>query len=269
MLASGSAVLATAMLALLGRAEAYAAMHRGMQSMSPRRTALLRCSVAADRETDVASRIRSEPCVVFSTTTCPYCAATKELLQEIGTTFEVVELDEQPSEWRREVATITGRTSVPAVFVGGTYVGGANDGGLGGVLTLHRRGELTPLLVEAGALSDGPNGLDSIKLAFSKLFPGGSGKEIYFGVLQRAVDPAEIPSDAERARRREEAASALTNIGAEERERRLKASYAFGALTAIVAAGMLSLHVPPVTRLAIAPPLFLTYGYYASYQSGL
>ena len=63
------------------------------------------------------------------------------------------------------------------------------------------------------------------------------------------------------ARRRDEAARSLTNIGMEERQRRLKASYAFGALTVVLAAALLGLEVTPITRLAIAPPLFLTYGY--------
>lgn len=53
---------------------------------------------------------------------------------------------------RAELAEKTGRTSVPALYVGGNFVGGCNDGGMGGVLTLDKSGELKPLLVEAGAL---------------------------------------------------------------------------------------------------------------------
>lgn len=53
---------------------------------------------------------------------------------------------------RTELAGIIGRTSVPAVFIGGQFVGGANDGGLGGVLTLHGKGELAPLLMKSGSL---------------------------------------------------------------------------------------------------------------------
>lgn len=43
---------------------------------------------------------------------------------------------------RYELAKMTGRTSVPAVFVGGEFVGGCNDGGLGGVMTLESQGKL-------------------------------------------------------------------------------------------------------------------------------
>lgn len=53
---------------------------------------------------------------------------------------------------RVELAEKIGRTSVPAVFVKGEFVGGCNDGGMGGVLTLDRAGELKPMLQKAGCL---------------------------------------------------------------------------------------------------------------------
>ena len=53
---------------------------------------------------------------------------------------------------RAELAEKTGRTSVPALYVGGEFVGGCNDGGMGGVMTLDREGRLKPLLTAAGAL---------------------------------------------------------------------------------------------------------------------
>ena len=37
---------------------------------------------------------------------------------------------------------------------------------------------------------------------FSQLFAGGSGKKIYFGVLQKEVNAADIPDEEERAARR-------------------------------------------------------------------
>ena len=70
-------------------------------------------------------------------------------------------------------------------------------------------------------------------------------------------------------RRRERAAADLTNIDADERQRRLIASGAFGAVTVALAAGLLGFHAPALARVAIGPPLFLTYGYFESYQTGL
>ena len=51
---------------------------------------------------------------------------------------------------------MTGRTSVPAVFVGGEFVGGCNDGGLGGVVPLEQRGQLRPLLQKARVVATDP-----------------------------------------------------------------------------------------------------------------
>ena len=59
---------------------------------------------------------------------------------------------EEGNAKRVELANIVGRTSVPAVFISGIYVGGCNDGGLGGVLPLNERGELAPMLTKAGSL---------------------------------------------------------------------------------------------------------------------
>ena len=221
----------------------------------------------------------AEPCIVFAMTTCGYCMRTRDLLEELGAEYTAVELDQIPQggALRAELATRTGRTSVPAVFVGGEYVGGANDGGLGGALTLHRSGALTPLLAAAGSLpadaaaapASGGD-FDPVRPLFGQLlFPGGRNKKIVWGVLKADVDPSEVPDEAERARRREQAARDLVNIDEAERGRRLQASGAFRALTVALGAGLLGFHAPAVARLSIAVPLFLAYGYYASYSEGL
>jgi len=53
---------------------------------------------------------------------------------------------------RAELAERTGRTSVPAIFVGGEFVGGCNDGGMGGIMSLEREGKLRGMLTAVGAL---------------------------------------------------------------------------------------------------------------------
>jgi glutaredoxin len=45
---------------------------------------------------------------------------------------------------------LTGRTSVPNIWIGGKNVGGCNDGP--GIVTLNGEGKLVPLLSTAGAL---------------------------------------------------------------------------------------------------------------------
>jgi glutaredoxin 3 len=51
---------------------------------------------------------------------------------------------------RVELNELTGRSSVPNIFIGGKGVGGFSDGP--GLETLHKEGKLQGLLKEAGAL---------------------------------------------------------------------------------------------------------------------
>jgi glutaredoxin 3 len=72
----------------------------------------------------------------------------------MGASYTVVELDTDPDgkAIRAEMGDLVGRTSVPAIWIGGTFVGGCNDGPMGGVLKLDERGELKGLLEGVGAL---------------------------------------------------------------------------------------------------------------------
>lgn len=45
-----------------------------------------------------------------------------------------------------------GRTSVPAIWIEGKFVGGCNDGPMGGLNTLNSNGELDRMLKAAGAI---------------------------------------------------------------------------------------------------------------------
>jgi glutaredoxin len=75
-------------------------------------------------------------------------------LDGIGAKYTVVELDTDPDgkAIRAEMADLVGRTSVPAIWIGGKFVGGCNDGPMGGVITLSESGELDGLLKGVGAL---------------------------------------------------------------------------------------------------------------------
>ena len=100
-------------------------------------------------------QIQNRPCVMYSFSTCPFCKQTKEVLDRMGAMYTCVELDEVEGGMatRAELANKVGRTSMPAVFAGGEYIGGANDGGMGGVLTLNKAGSLKPLLQKAGSIA--------------------------------------------------------------------------------------------------------------------
>lgn len=111
----------------------------------------------AEVKKQVLLDIKRKPCIVYSFTTCPFCKSVQKTLTDMGAIFSLIELDEVEGgkAIRAELAGITGRTSMPSVFVGGEFVGGANDGGLGGVLTLEKEGKLKPLLIKAGSLTAG------------------------------------------------------------------------------------------------------------------
>jgi glutathione-dependent peroxiredoxin len=56
---------------------------------------------------------------------CGYCAKAKALLKELGHAFSEVKLDH--SDRSRVVGAITGRGTVPQVFVNGKHIGGLED----------------------------------------------------------------------------------------------------------------------------------------------
>jgi glutaredoxin 3 len=78
---------------------------------------------------------------IYLTATCPYCIRARQLLQQRGVAnAEEIRVDLQPA-LRTEMTRITGRTSVPQIFIGDTHVGGCDD-----LMALDARGGLLPLL---------------------------------------------------------------------------------------------------------------------------
>jgi glutaredoxin 3 len=77
---------------------------------------------------------------VYSSDFCPYCQRAKALLQKRGAAFEEIVVDGKP-DVRARMTEMTGRTSVPQIFIGERHVGGCDD-----LNALDARGELAPLL---------------------------------------------------------------------------------------------------------------------------
>jgi len=98
--------------------------------------------------------IDAEPVLMFSFTTCPFCIKAKSVLDGKNAKYTVIELDTDPDgkAIRAEMADIIGQTSVPAVWIGGEFVGGCNDGGMGGLMTIEKSGKLDGMLREVGAV---------------------------------------------------------------------------------------------------------------------
>ena len=77
---------------------------------------------------------------IYTTATCPYCIAAKQLLKSRGVTeLEEIRVDLQPDA-RKTMMEITGRRTVPQIFIGNTHVGGCDDltalDSAGGLVTL-------------------------------------------------------------------------------------------------------------------------------------
>ena len=85
---------------------------------------------------------------------CPYCIKAKKVLDDMGAKYTVVELDTDMDgkAIRAEMADLLGRTSVPAIWIGQEFVGGCNDGPMGGVVKLQESGQLKVLLKGVGAI---------------------------------------------------------------------------------------------------------------------
>lgn len=78
---------------------------------------------------------------MYCTRVCPYCTMAERLLAKKGVTPAKIFIDNDDAR-RDEMVRITGRNTVPQIFVGDTHVGGYTD-----MAELERRGELDPLLV--------------------------------------------------------------------------------------------------------------------------
>lgn len=78
---------------------------------------------------------------MYTSDYCPFCSRAKSLLQQRGVSnLEEIVVDGQP-EVRAHMTKLTGRTSVPQIFIGDTLVGGCDD-----LHALDARGGLMPLL---------------------------------------------------------------------------------------------------------------------------
>ncbi|MCW5221163.1 glutaredoxin 3 [Verminephrobacter aporrectodeae] len=78
---------------------------------------------------------------MYTTAICPYCIRAKQLLKSRGVAqIEEIRIDTDPTA-RGHMMELTGRRTVPQIFIGQTHVGGYDD-----LLALDGRGELNALL---------------------------------------------------------------------------------------------------------------------------
>ena len=81
---------------------------------------------------------------MYTTAVCPYCIRAKQILKARGVEqIEEIRVDADPAA-RAHMMEITGRRTVPQIFIGDTHVGGCDD-----LVALDSRGGLLPLLQAA------------------------------------------------------------------------------------------------------------------------
>ena len=78
---------------------------------------------------------------MYTTQVCPYCVRAKALLKQRGVDdIQEIRVDLDPGQ-REQMVALTGRRTVPQIFIGETHVGGCDD-----LVAMDQRGALLPLL---------------------------------------------------------------------------------------------------------------------------
>ncbi|MCM0608971.1 MAG: glutaredoxin 3 [Ideonella sp. WA131b] len=78
---------------------------------------------------------------MYTTQVCPYCIRAKALLKQRGVEqIDEIRVDLDPAQ-RDAMIALTGRRTVPQIFIGDTHVGGCDD-----LIALDQRGSLAPML---------------------------------------------------------------------------------------------------------------------------
>jgi glutaredoxin 3 len=81
------------------------------------------------------------PVKMYTTAVCPYCIRAKQILTAKGVQdIEEIRVDLLPDA-RMKMMELTGRRTVPQIFIGEHHVGGCDD-----LMALDRQGALAPLL---------------------------------------------------------------------------------------------------------------------------
>ena len=78
--------------------------------------------------------------VMYCTRFCPYCISADRLLTNKGVAINKISVDSDPELWSR-MEKLSGRHTVPQIFIGDFHVGGYDD-----LAALDRSGGLDPLL---------------------------------------------------------------------------------------------------------------------------
>ncbi|KAA8549198.1 hypothetical protein F0562_000882 [Nyssa sinensis] len=97
----------------------------------------------------ISNLVAEQPVAIFSKNSCCISHTIKLLIRSFGASPTVYELDELPNgkQIERALVAMGQKPSVPVVFIGQQLVGGSNE-----VMSLHLKGRLVPMLIQAKAI---------------------------------------------------------------------------------------------------------------------
>lgn len=81
---------------------------------------------------------------MYTTPSCPYCHAAKDLLRRKGVKFNEINVMGDAAKRQEMISRANGRMTVPQIFIGDTHIGGCDD-----LYDLDHEGKLDPLLTAA------------------------------------------------------------------------------------------------------------------------
>lgn len=84
--------------------------------------------------------IKQPKVIIYSSEHCPYCVRAKQFFDNKGITYTEIRVDLEPAK-REEMIQITGRRTVPQIFINDKHVGGCDD-----LMALAAAGKLDELL---------------------------------------------------------------------------------------------------------------------------
>jgi len=78
---------------------------------------------------EIKGAIAASKVVVFSKDYCPFCKATKELLDGMGVEYSAIEINlmSNGADYQAALTGISGQRTVPNVYIGGVHLGGNDD----------------------------------------------------------------------------------------------------------------------------------------------
>lgn len=65
--------------------------------------------------------------VIYTKDWCGFCHAAKHLLQQLGQSFQEIDVTDDQTQFREMVKLAAGRNTVPQIFVDGKGIGGYTD----------------------------------------------------------------------------------------------------------------------------------------------